>query len=257
MNNESIDISEEDGLRYLHFGSDWVQGAMKIRRPVDLALEYTREMMTGLLLRDGIPPATRWPQRILLVGLGAGSLTKFCYWKLPQARVTTVEISEAVWAAAHFHFKLPGEDPRNTIVIADGAEYMLKSRPKFDYILVDGYDEDAKVGLLDSLPFYQACWARLNDGGVLAANLFGRSREYAAPLERLSEAFEGRCLALPPCESGNVIALATRGKPLAVSLPTLKERATQLKAATGLNLMPTVKRIAAAGLAAPDGLLHL
>ncbi len=254
MNND-IDISEESGIRYLHFGSEWVQGAMRVRRPVDLELEYTREMMTGLLLREGFASGARWPGRILLIGLGAGSLTKFCYWKLPQARVTTIEIDPAVHAAASFHFKLPPEDERLSIRIEDGADYILRSRPKFDLILVDGYDADARVGLLDSQPFYQACWARLNEGGVLATNLFGRSRRYAAPLERLSTAFEGRCLALPPCESGNVIALATRGKPVAIPLGELEERSRQLKAATGLDLRPTVRRLTDSGLLHSGALL--
>lgn len=243
MAHSSIDISEESGIRYLHFGSDWVQGAMRIRRPIDLELEYTRDMMFGLLLREGFSSTAQWPKRILLIGLGAGSLTKFCYWKLPQARVTTVEIDESVWAAASFHFKLPPEDPRLSIVIADGVDYLSSPGPKFDYILIDGYDEDAKVGLLDSLPFYQACWARLNENGMLATNLFGRSRSYAAPLKRLAEAFEGRTLALPQCASGNVIALATRGREIALSPAILKERAGHLKSAAGLDLSPLLKRL--------------
>ena len=69
-----IDISEESGVRYLHFGSEWVQGAMRIRKPDALELDYTREMMAGLLLRDA-----PWPRRVLLIGLGAGSLTKFIH----------------------------------------------------------------------------------------------------------------------------------------------------------------------------------
>jgi spermidine synthase len=256
MAHSSIDISEEAGVRYLHFGSDWVQGAMRIRRPADLELEYTRDMMAGLLLREGCMADAKWPKRILLIGLGAGSLTKFCYWKLPQARVTTVEIDESVWAAASFHFKLPAEDQRLAIVIGDGVDYMTRPSPKFDYILIDGYDEDAKVGLLDSLPFYQACWARLNENGILATNLFGRSHKYTAPLKRLAEAFEGRTLALPQCESGNVVALASRGKEIALSLAELKTRAVSLKASSGLDLRPLVKRIEQSGLAT-DGLLRL
>jgi spermidine synthase len=247
MNHSSIDISEEAGIRYLHFGSEWVQGAMRIRRPIDLELEYTREMMFGLLLRDGFDADAKWPRRVLLIGLGAGSLTKFCYWKLPQARVTTVEISEAVWAAASFHFKLPAEDARLRIVIEDGVDFVSQPGPGYDYILIDGYDEDAKVGLLDSLPFYQACWARLNEGGVLATNLFGRSRQYGPPLKRLSEAFEGRTLALPQCASGNVIALATRGTAIQVPLTMLHTRAVALKSATGLDLRSTLKRFTETG----------
>ena len=46
-----IEIREARGVRTLHFGSDWVQGAMRIARPWSLELAYTREMMAGLLLR--------------------------------------------------------------------------------------------------------------------------------------------------------------------------------------------------------------
>lgn len=245
MASSSIDISEESGIRYLHFGSDWVQGAMRIRRPVELVLEYTREMLFGLLLREGFDSEAKWPKRILLVGLGAGSLTKFCYWKLPQARVTTVEIDASVWAAASYHFKLPAEDQRLSIVIEDGVDYMRRDDSKFDYILIDGYDEDARVGLLDSLPFYQTCWARLNEGGILAANLFGRSRQYDAPFNRLTEAFEGRSLALPQCDSGNLIALATRGPAIELDSQCLQQRALELKNSSGLDLSPCLERIAA------------
>ncbi|MDQ7989318.1 MAG: spermidine synthase [Candidatus Dactylopiibacterium sp.] len=242
-----IDIREEDGIRYLHFGSDWVQGAMRIRRPFDLHLEYTRDMMAGLLLREGVAQARKWPRSVLLVGLGAGSLSKFCYARLPDARVTTVEIDDAVWAAASFHFKLPAPDARFCVRIEDGADYLCGQRPKFDYILIDGYDEHARVGRLESEAFYQACRARLKDGGILAANLFGRARQYAAPLGRLAAAFEGRALALPPSEGGNVIALATTGNAIALALPELKARAVALKAATGLDLRPLLKRLAESG----------
>ncbi|HTY99766.1 MAG TPA: spermidine synthase, partial [Rhodocyclaceae bacterium] len=50
-------VSEEAGVRYLHFGSAWVQGAMRIARPFALELDYTREMMACLLLR----PEPDWP----------------------------------------------------------------------------------------------------------------------------------------------------------------------------------------------------
>lgn len=251
-----IDISEEGGIRSLHFGSEWVQGAMRVRRPVDLLLEYTRDMLFGLLLGPGFAADARWPKRILLIGLGAGSLTKFCYWKLPQARVSTVEINPAVWAAARFHFKLPDEDERLAIIIDDGVSYMNQAGGAYDYILIDGYDENAKVGLLDSEAFYLSCWARLNPGGVLATNLFGRSRQYATPLKRLAAAFEGHSLALPACESGNVVALASRDKSIELPLEVLRERALAFKATTGLDFKPLLKRLEHAG-ALSDGWLRL
>ena len=115
-----IDIREEAGVRTLHFGSEWIQGAMRIARPWNLELEYTREMMASLLLRDA-------PRKVLLIGLGAASLTKFLYRQYPLAHLTVVEIEPAVVAAARQFFKLPEDPKRINLVIGDGAEFMLNS----------------------------------------------------------------------------------------------------------------------------------
>lgn len=246
-----IDISEESGVRYLHFGSEWVQGAMRIRRPYALELDYTREMMAGLLLRGA-----SWPRRALLIGLGAGSLTKFIHRNLPQTKMTVVEIEPAVVHVAREFFKLPEEDPRFRLVIADGAEFVQDTRGRYDCILVDGFDRNARAGALDTLPFYAACRARLTASGLLGVNLFGRSRGFKASFNRLSEAFDGRALAFPSSDSGNVIAFASGGDKVAVDLDTLRERATALKETTGLDLRPTITRIQLS-TSLPDGLLTI
>lgn len=235
----SIDISEEAGVRYLHFGSTWIQGAMRIARPWHLELDYTKEMMSSLLLREN----ANFPRRVLLIGLGAASLTKFLYRHRPLAQLTVVEIEPRVVAAARQFFKLPDDPLRLNVVIDDGAKYVAKIDKTYDLILVDGFDEDARPGELDTLPFYQLCRARLNNNGILAINLLGRSRGYKASFERLCEAFDDRALAFPSCDSGNVIALAAGGNPVRIHLDELKEQALRLKEKTDLNLLPTLTRI--------------
>ena len=234
-----IDISEEAGVRFLHFGSEWIQGAMRIARPWNLELEYTREMMAALLLRDN----SRWPRKVLLIGLGAASLTKFLYRNFPLAHLTVVEIEPNVVAAARQFFKLPEDPKRINLVIGDGVEYVANNDRKFDLILVDGYDEDASSGALDSLLFYQWCRARLSDEGILSVNLLTSNGRLDASISRIAEAFDDRVLAFPSCESGNAIALAAEGNPVEISLLDLREQALDLKEATGLNLMPTIARL--------------
>ncbi|RTL47680.1 MAG: spermidine synthase [Rhodocyclaceae bacterium] len=238
-----IDISEEAGVRYLHFGSDWIQGAMRIARPWALELDYTREMMACLLLR----PEASWPRRVLLIGLGAGSLTKFLHRHRPAARLTVVEIEPQVVAAARYHFRLPEEDAQLRIEIGDGADHVMKPGPAYDLILVDGFDADAKTGALDTLPFYLNAKARLSDRGLLVANLLSRRKDFRTSVARIKEAFAGRAVALPSCASGNAIAFAAVGAPLAATPADLKARALALRKETGLNLLPTL-----AGL--PSGL---
>lgn len=247
----SIDISEEGGVRYLHFGSEWIQGAMRIRRPWSLELDYTREMLAGLLLH-----AAPWPKRALLIGLGAGSLAKFIWRRLPQTATTVIEIDPRMPFVARQFFRLPAEDERLAIRIGDGAALVARERRRYDLILVDGFDEHARVGELDGLPFYRACRERLSRRGVLAVNLFGDRRGFRAGVERIRAAFDGRCLALPACAGGNVIALAAAGAPLAVPLAELRRRAVELKRTTGLDLAPTLRRLQAAA-PLPDGMLRL
>ncbi len=235
----SIDIREEAGVRTLHFGSDWIQGAMRIARPWHLELDYTREMMASLLLRDD----ARFPRKVLLIGLGAASLTKFFYRNYPLAKLTVVEIEPRVVAAARQFFKLPEDPLRLNIVIADGSQFIAEHDKTYDLILVDGFDADARPGALDTLPFYQMCRARLNNNGILAVNLLGRSRGYQASLERIRASFDERTLAFPSCDSGNVIALAATGEKIGIPLDELKEQALELKERTGLNLLPTLVRL--------------
>jgi spermidine synthase len=235
----SIDISEHAGVRYLHFGSTWIQGALRIARPWNLELEYTKEMMAALLLRE----ETRWPRKVLLIGLGAASLTKFLYRNYPLAHLTVVEIEPRVVAAARQFFKLPEDDKRINMVIADGVEYVFNTNKKFDLILIDGFNEHAHPGGLNTLPFYQACRTRLTDDGIMSVNLIGLCRGVMGGFEFILNAFEDRALMFPSCESGNTIAVAAEGKAIQISLDDLKDSAMQLKDAHNLNLLPTIARL--------------
>ena len=235
----SIDIREEAGVRTLHFGSDWIQGAMRIARPWNLELEYTKEMMASLLLRE----ESRFPRKVLLIGLGAASLTKFLYRNSPLAKLTVVEIEPAVVAAARQFFKLPDDPLRLNLVIGDGVEFVMSNDKTWDLILVDGFDSEARAGGLDTLPFYQAAQARLSDNGIMAVNLLGRSKGYKASVERIQTAFDGRALAFPSCDSGNTIAFAAAGDAISIALDDLKEQVLALKETTGLNLLPTLTRL--------------
>ena len=234
-----IDISEKAGVRYLHFGSNWVQGAMRIARPFDLELDYTREMMTPLLLRS-----ETWPRRVLQIGLGTGSVTKFLYRHRPQCRLTVVEIDPRVEIAARQFFKLPDDPKRVTIHHADGADFVVQSKSSYDLILIDGFDADAGVDRLDTLPFYLNCRARLADDGLLSINLLSRRKSFDNGVAQLQQAFDHRAIVFPACNTGNAIALACPGAPPAPTLDELNANALTLKQSTGLNLLPTLNRLA-------------
>jgi len=238
----SIEISEEEGVRYLHFGSRWIQGAMRIARPYALELEYTRDMMVPLLLRRG----AGWPRSVLQIGLGAASLARFLHRYRPRAAQTIIEIEPRVIAVAVQSFKLPPEDARLRIEVADGTDFVAASDRVFDLILVDGYDAGGRTGALDTLSFYCNCVARLSPRGVFAANLLTRNHGARASIERIEAAFAGRAAVLPPCASGNVIALGAAGDPIDEAFVGVTRAAQALKRETGLNLVPTIARWQAA-----------
>ena len=238
----SIEVSEEDGVRYLHFGSRWIQGAMRVARPHSLELEYTRDMMFPLLLqRSG------WPRSVLQIGLGAASVTRFLHRHRPRAMQTVVEIEPAVIAVAQHHFRLPAEGPRLHITIADGSDYLAAVDRDFDLVLVDGYDARGRTGSLDTLPFYCNARAHLTSSGMLAANLLTRNHGYRGSLDRLRTAFDGRACALPLCESGNVVLLAAAGEVVEFGARDLMARARAQKREMGLDLLRTARKVADRG----------
>lgn len=239
----SIEVSEEAGVRYLHFGTEWIQGAMRVARPWSLELDYTREMMAALLLR----PGEAWPANALIIGLGAGSLAKFLYRHRPQARLEVVEVNPAVIAVARQAFRLPDDDERLTVHRAEGADFVRSRRTRYDCILVDGFDHRARPGPLASEAFYRDCRRRLSRRGLLVANLFGRSRNYDAQFARLAAAFAGRALAFPSGDYGNVIGFAAAGEPVSADWASLRAEADTLHRASGLRLQRTILRLQHAG----------
>lgn len=228
-----ITLSEEDSIRYLHFGNEWVQGALNMRRPWQLALDYSRHMMAWLLLVD------EEPERILQLGLGTGSLTHFAHHYFQNTHVTVVDNSQAVLRAARTHFKLPPDDERLETVVQDGEAFVQQSHCHglFDVMQIDVFDAGVKGPVLNSLAFYQACRRALTPSGVIAVNLFGEVASYQDNLSHILRAFDQRAFVLPPVEAGNVIVLATNS-PITPDWPLLYERAAQIEqrydlAATG------------------------
>ncbi len=224
-------------MRYLHFGSEWVQGAMRIARPWALELQYTRDMMVPLLFRPD-----DWPARVLQVGLGSASVTRFLHRYRPEASIAVVEISPRVVAAARQFFRLP-HDERVEIVVADAAHFVPSSEERFDFIVVDGFDAAGRPGRLDGEGFYRDCRDRLARDGLMAVNLLTRTRGVKASVARLRAVFgEEGVRVMKPSVDGNTIAIAG----LAGDEPSpeeLRAAARSLRADTGLNLLPALARL--------------
>lgn len=225
-----VSLSEEDGIRYLHFGSVWVQGAMRIGQPYALELEYTRQLFAGLLFNPQ-------PRSILLLGLGAASATKFAWKQFPRARVTTVELNPAVVSCARQYFSLPADSTRLRTVVEDGAAWVAAHPAAADYLVIDVYDAGAQGPVLSSPEFYADCRNALTSDklAVMAVNLFGKHRSCKLNIDNIARTFDGRVLALPASERGNVIVFAFAGPASELAWADLRTRAAALRDATGLE----------------------
>jgi spermidine synthase len=217
-----VTISEEDGVRYLHFGTEWVQGAMRIARPFALELAYQRQMMAPLVF---LPQ----PRRIVQLGLGAGALAKYCWRELPDTAVTAVEISAEVVATAQRWFRLPAGDGRLEVVVADARDYIThpRQRGSADWVQVDLYDAAARGPVYADDTFYRACRAALKSPGLAVFNLFGR--RFDADFAPIVRAFDDRALVLPEANAGNRIVLAFVGPPVDVEFTALHLRARAIE----------------------------
>ena len=203
-------ISEADGVRYLHLGTPWVQGAMRIRKPLSLELEYVQRMMVWMLLR---PEADVAKGHAVQLGLGAAAITRFCHSVL-RMRTTAVELNPTVIAACRLWFRLPDDNARLKVLEGDAAEFAADpARAQTVQVLcVDLYDHDAASPVLDSEAFYHDCRRLLADGGVATINLFGRDASFERSAQRIAAAFgEQKVWALRPTKEGNTIVLAAKG----------------------------------------------
>ena len=222
----SVTLSESEGIRYLHFGTRWVQGAMRIARPFDLELEYQQQMMLPKLF---LPR----PRRILQLGLGAAALTKACRRGLPKARITVVEIDPDVVRVARRWFRLPPPDRHLEVVVEDARDFLVRPTTSgaFDWLQVDLYDAAARGPVLDDLDFYRGCRAALASPGVAVFNLFGS--RFTPSFSRIDEAFEGRAVGLPAVDAGNRIVAGFHGPSLDVAYADLHVRACEVELSDG------------------------
>jgi spermidine synthase len=235
-----VTFSEEGGVRYLHFGTEWVQGAMRLRKPDHIELEYAQQMMAWLLFLET-------PRRIVQLGLGAASLTKFAYRFLKRAKVEAIELNPAVVVAARTMFELPPDDARLSVREADAWDFVndRANHCTIGALQIDVYDATARGPVLDSVAFYRAARACLTQAGVATINLFGDHPSFVRNMKRLNEAFDGRVVALPEVHEGNRIAIAFSGPPLQVPFALLLQRAKLIEKELGLPARQWLKGLQA------------
>lgn len=199
--------------RSLHFTLGEVQSTMRVDRPDELQIDYTRTMMGFLLLSQA-------PAHIGMIGLGGGSLIKFCHRYLPATRITVVENNPHV-IALRDAFSIPPDDARLSVVQDDGADHVLRSSGDFDVLLIDAFGTSGQPASLCSRPFYDRCAGALTPDGVLVVNLHADDADHALHIQRIAASFSANAMQVLAAEKSNCIVFASREKP--VTLQALRD----------------------------------
>ena len=228
-------ISDDGEHRTLHFSIDDVQSSMCPARPFELEVAYTKTMM-GFLLT--IPN----PVHILMIGLGGGSIAKFCHRHLPATRMTVVEINPHVIAVRR-QFLIPDDDERLRVVCADGIDFVPDIGPQFDVILVDGYAQHGLAAQLCSQSFYRDCWKAMRERSVLAVNLDAGHPAHATFVARIEQSFHGNAVPVDVNERGNCVVFAGKGVPMSARGMSLSWSLERHAAEAQVQLRPEFQRI--------------
>ena len=215
-------ITEFQGVRSLHLGTSWVQGAMRIAKPDAIELEYVQMMMMWMLFHDK-------PRHIVQLGLGSAALTKFCYQRFPDANVTAVELNPNVIAICRALFGLPPTDGRLNVVEMNALDFVMDpaNHGSVDILQVDLYDEEARGPVLDTPEFYQACFDCLGENGIMTTNVFGEFSNYDKNLQAMELVFDA-VVWLPEVHDANIVVIAFKQSPQ-IDFSVLYERAGAIK----------------------------
>jgi spermidine synthase len=228
-------VLDDGASRSLHFTRGELQSRMRLDSPCGLEVDYTRTMMGFLLFH----PA---PAHIGMIGLGGGSIAKFCHRFLPGSRMTVLEINPHV-IALRGHFQVPPDDERFEVLAADGALYLQTRAPRYSVLLVDGFDQEGQPAALCSQRFYDDCLAALPDGGVLAVNLHYDHPDYPLLFERIRRSFGGNAVEIVTLEKSNAIVFARKGAPISPQALSLAGSLAGLDARARATLKPELARM--------------
>ncbi len=209
-------VFDDGKTKSLFFSLDQLQSRMNMAQPDALEVDYTKTMMAFLLL-------TPAPRQLAMIGLGGGSLVRFCHRHLPHSRMTVVEINPAV-VALRDEFLLPPDSDRLTVLLADGADFVRASSGTLDVLLVDGFDHDGQPPQLCTQAFYDDCHRALQPKGVLVVNLHHDHPDHGVFMSRIQQSFGGGVFELASEEKTNSVVFACKSPK--VSLEQFRERAT-------------------------------
>ena len=228
-------VIDDGKSRYLYFNVRLMQSEMSLKAPNDLAIRYTQKMMAFLLFQPR-------PKRIVLIGLGGGSLIKFCYHKMPGTQLTAVELDPDV-IAFRDTFLLPPDDERLQVLEADGAQFLETTEKGIDALLVDAFDKTGFAPSLANREFFDNAYAKLSGNGVLVINLAGEKETYAGLIGEAMHVFDDQVIVISVPDDGNHVLYAFKERHFEPRWRWLHNYAKELRAKFGLDFPAFVQKM--------------
>lgn len=228
-------VIDDGKSRFLYFNVRLMQSEMSLKAPHDLAIRYTQKMMAFLLFQPR-------PKRIVLIGLGGGSLIKFCHRRMPGTHLTAVELDPEV-IAFRDAFLVPPDDERLQILQADGAEYIANADKGIDVLLVDAFDKTGFAPSLANREFFDNAYGKLAGNGVLVINLAGEKESYEGLIGEAMHVFDDQVIVISVPDDGNHVLYAFKERYFEPRWRWLHNYAKELRAKFGLDFPAFVQKM--------------
>lgn len=225
----------DDGVvRELYFKREIVQSGMRLDDPFALDFSYTRLAMAFLLFQPD-------PKKVLLLGLGGGSLAKFMHRHLPATSLVTVEIDADV-IALRDEFLVPPDGPKFRVVHDDAARFVAREHG-WDAIVLDCFDPEGYSPSVMTREFFRDAKDALGKKGVLVSNLVGKKEERVAQLDLLRTVFGDNIVVMPDKEDGNLVVFVFRDPAFEPRWRWMAAEAPAMKARFGLDFPRFAKKL--------------
>jgi spermidine synthase len=228
-------VIDDGKSRFLYFNVRLMQSEMSLKSPNDLAIRYTQKMMAFLLFQPR-------PKRIALIGLGGGSLVKFCHHRLPSCHMTAIELDPDV-IAFRDTFLVPPDNERLQVINGDGADYLETADKGLDVLLVDAFDKTGFAPSLANRTFFENAYAKLSGNGVLVINLAGEKESYAGLIGEAMHVFDDQVIVISVPDDGNHVLYAFKERYFEPRWRWLHNYAKELRAKYGLDFPAFVQKL--------------
>jgi spermidine synthase len=233
---EMVEVTETDGIRSMHLGSPTIQSSMKVKDPFALVLAYSWGAMSSLLFKPDI-------RKLVLVGLGGGSIAKYVWKFCPQVQQTVIELNPQVIQVARSHFHVPDDDERLQIIEGDGIAYIQQHPGQCDWLMMDAFGSNGLPPDFCTQSFFDDCAEALTPNGLFAINLWGSDKKFDIYMQRMEQTFEQRVLMMPTGKPGNIIVFGFKPELSIPDLATLRKRAQEASSTQDIHFLDLIDRL--------------